>query len=123
MKKVIFILVLIALLQNNFDLFAQKIQFHLINQTGKAIYGLYYSTGGQKDWGEDFLGIEILENLGEGNVIIPAGHDETSQFDILVTFEELEGTHLEDNGLIFPKVNLVGVKTMTLLPNGVVELN
>lgn len=113
MKKTLRNLFVVLLTVGAFSLFsvskvsAQAAQnFRLINQTGVEIYALYVTPSGAKDWGEDILGADTLD---DGSALdISFSRRETAKYwDLRI--EDEYGKYL-----VWTNLNLPALATITL---------
>lgn len=56
--------------------FAGELDFTLINQTGFAIAKVFVSPTSQKEWGDDVMGSDMLENGGSVDIKFSPKEDE-----------------------------------------------
>ena len=87
--------------------FANDLDFTLVNQTGRSFEGLYITTSDNKDWDANLLLDGRVLEAG-GTIRVRFTRDATSEF--------WDFNLVDDEGLsvIFNKVDLAGVDTVTL---------
>lgn len=73
-------------------LFAEDLEFDLINQSSVDLHELYVSARGTDSWGEDILGIDVLASGEHSRVTVSDGKD-TCGFDL--RFVTKEGASIE----------------------------
>jgi hypothetical protein len=86
-----------------------EVEFELVNKTGTDIYSLALSPSGEKDWSEDLLDRDVLENGAS----------------LLVSFEEAEDADLWDlraqnrggKSMVWRELELAEIHTLVLHVN------
>ncbi|MBN1894928.1 hypothetical protein JW906_10555 [bacterium] len=102
MKRLIGLLVILSACA----VFAGDQDFILVNETGLTIDQLYCSPTTTKDWEEDVLGVDVLED-GE-NVVIRFSRDEDAcEWDLKIVDED-------GDNIIWTDIDLCKAETITL---------
>ena len=86
-----------------------NLDFLLVNKTGYNIESIFVSPTSEKDWGEDIMGIELLEEGESAEVSFDPGANATN-WDIYVTWE---GYEAEDD-VLWLDLDLSTISEITL---------
>jgi len=78
----------------------------VVNKTGKPVFSLFVSPVDSEEWGEDILGVDVLEDGRTVKISFSGYDDERCHFDILATDD--------DNEWLLPDVNLCEVVDITI---------
>jgi hypothetical protein len=83
------------LIVSSISSFAGELDFTLVNETGFAITNVFISPNTQKEWGEDVMGKDVLEDGGSVDIKFSPKEDE-AVWDIKVTDKEGNEVFWED---------------------------
>lgn len=86
--------------------FAGEQDFTLVNNTGTDIHQLFVGPTTSDEWGEDILGVNVLDDGASANITF-AGEDSTAFWDIKI----VDG---DGNELFWRKLNLKKISKVTL---------
>jgi hypothetical protein len=97
--------------------FAQVFDFTLVNNTGRTITEVYCAPADDDEWGEDVLGVDVLENGNQVEVSFDAAYEKillaygVDKYDLKVVY---------DNGsnMVWKNLKLADFTMLTLTVKG-----
>ena len=97
--------------------FAQALEFDIINKTGVDLYGVFVTASEDESWGEDLLPLDLFTDGSKVTVHIDEDYGDTCDFDIKVTTDSNQ-----TETILFENANLCAIISITLHSDGTYEL-